>query len=187
MTSAGSQAVEQIAQYLCKPGVAARFFSFAEIAEQCDNTNEMFGQDSSSNHRKIGHGIDVIVLEIREVLHLAQDCGRATQVLTAQAFLGDLKAIQAFKDLALSRSPFALKVVALLKKLLTLAAQVEVLVTESAELTAQLSAPQFDDVATQLTNELLLGTIHRNAPPVIALSERGEQSDSSRSERSCMK
>jgi hypothetical protein len=187
MTSAGSQAVEQVARSLCMPGGGARFWTFVEAVEQCDNLIEMIGPGSSSNHRKIGHGIDVIVLEIREVLHLAQDCGGATELLTVQAFLGDLKAIQAFKNLALSGSPFVLKVVALLKKLLTLATQVEVLVTESAELTAQLSAPQFDDVATQLTNELLLGTIHRNAPPVIALSERGEQSDSIRSERSCMK
>jgi len=187
MTPTDSQVIEQQAQYLCEPGIQARVWTFAEIAKQCDNTNEMFGSGSFLNHRKIAHGLDMIVLEIREVLNLAQDCGRATQVLTAQAFLGDIQAIQAFEELALSGSPFALKVVALLKKLLTLAAQVEVLVTELSELTARLSAPQFDDVATRLTNKLLLGSMDRNAPPISALRERGEQSNSYRSERFCMR
>lgn len=173
------QTAEQVAEYLYKPGVATRFWTFTDIAEQCDNVNEVFGRDRSSNHRRIAHGLDVIVLELREVLTLAVEYGRATQVMTAQALHGDAKAIRTFEELALEiDDEFALKVLALLEKLLALAAQVEVLVTELPELTAELSAPHFDDAATRLTNELLHGSMDRNAPPIRALRERGERSGS---------
>jgi len=181
------QTVEQVAQYLYEPGVAPRLWTFAEIAKLCDDTNDVFGPSRSSSHRKIAHGLDTIVLQIREVLVLAAESGRATQVMTAQALHGDIEAIETFTKLALDGDTFALKVVALLGKLLALAAQVEVLVTELSELTAKLSEPHFDDVATFLANELLHGSMDRNAPPIRAMRERGEQSNSRRSERFCMK
>lgn len=150
--------------------------TYIRVSKQCDDHNVMYC-NADFNHRKIAHGLDVVVLEIRELLRLATERDFATETLLAQAFLGDYKAIESFTELALSGDTFALRVVALLGKLLALATQVEVLVTELSELTAKLSAPQFDNAMT-LTNELLHGVMDRNAPPIRALRERGETSDS---------
>lgn len=137
----------------------------------------------NSRHRQLAHGLDAVVLEMRLLLDLAAERGLATETFTAQALLGDVEAVEAFKKMAVKGDRFALKVVLLLNKLDRLAAQVMVLVTELAELVAQLSAPHFDDVAALLASELLHGSMDRNAPPIRALRERGEQSDSRCSER----